>query len=209
MITPSHNPPDEGGFKYNPPNGGPAGTDVTNWIQNAANRSLESKLADVQRIPYARATRSALVKPYDYVASYVSDLSNVVDMEVIRSSSVQIGIDPLGGAAVNYWAPIIDRYRIAATVVSDVVDPTFRFMTADWDGKIRMDCSSPYAMTRLVGLKDKFDIAFANDTDADRHGIVCKSSGLMDPNYYLSAAISYLSATDRTGARKPRSARQS
>lgn len=192
VITPSHNPPDEGGFKYNPTNGGPAGTDVTNWIQNAANRSLESKLADVQRIPYARATRSALVKPYDYVASYVSDLSNVVDMEVIRSSSVQIGIDSLGGAAVNYWAPIIDRYRIAATVVSDVVDPTFRFMTADWDGKIRMDCSSPYAMARLVGLKDKFDIAFANDTDADRHGIVCKSSGLMDPNNYLSAAISYL-----------------
>ncbi|MGZ6007739.1 MAG: phosphoglucomutase (alpha-D-glucose-1,6-bisphosphate-dependent) [Rhizomicrobium sp.] len=192
VITPSHNPPDEGGFKYNPPNGGPASTVVTNWIQNAANRSLESKLADVQRIPYARATKSALVKPYDYVATYVSDLSNVVDMEVIRSSSVQIGIDPLGGAAVNYWAPIIDRYRIAATVVSDVVDPTFRFMTADWDGKIRMDCSSPYAMARLVGMKDKFDVAFANDTDADRHGIVCKSSGLMDPNNYLSAAISYL-----------------
>ena len=192
VITPSHNPPDEGGFKYNPPNGGPAGSDVTGWIEMAANHSLEVKLADAIRTPSERVARSALVQRHDYVAGYVSDLINVVDMEAIRSAGVRIGIDPLGGAAVHYWAPIIDRYGIAATVVSDVVDPTFRFMTADWDGKIRMDCSSPYAMARLVGMKDEFDIAFANDTDADRHGIVCKSGGLMAPNDYLSAAISYL-----------------
>jgi len=192
VITPSHNPPDEGGFKYNPPNGGPADSGVTRWIEEAANRSLENKLADVLRIPYSRATRSGHVQLYDYVDTYVSDLSHVVDMETIRSSGVRIGIDPLGGASVHFWAPIIDRYRIVGTVVNDVVDPTFRFMTADWDGKIRMDCSSPYAMARLIGMKDKFDIAFANDTDADRHGIVCKSSGLMDPNHFLVAAISYL-----------------
>jgi phosphoglucomutase len=192
VITPSHNPPDEGGFKYNPPNGGPAGSDVTNWIEKSANGSLASKLGDVVRTPSERATKSPLLQRHDYVTSYVSDLSNVVDMDIIRSSGVRIGIDPLGGAAVHYWRPIIDRYRIAATVVSEEVDPTFRFMTADWDGKIRMDCSSPYAMARLVGIKDEFDIAFANDTDADRHGIVCKSSGLMDPNHYLSAAISFL-----------------
>ena len=192
VITPSHNPPDEGGFKYNPPNGGPADSGVTRWIEEAANRSLENKLADVLRIPYARAAGPGHVQLYDYVDAYVADLSNVVDMETIRSSGVRIGIDPLGGASVHFWEPIIDRYRIAGTVVNDVVDPTFRFMTADWDGKIRMDCSSPYAMARLIGMKDKFDIAFANDTDADRHGIVCKSSGLMDPNHYLVAAISYL-----------------
>lgn len=192
VITPSHNPPDEGGFKYNPPNGGPAGSDVTNWIEKSANGSLASKLGDVVRTPSERATKSPLLQRHDYVTSYVSDLSNVVDMDIIRSSGVRIGIDPLGGAAVHYWRPIIDRYRIAATVVSEEVNPTFRFMTADWDGKIRMDCSSPYAMARLVGIKDEFDIAFANDTDADRHGIVCKSSGLMDPNHYLSAAISFL-----------------
>jgi phosphoglucomutase len=192
VITPSHNPPDEGGFKYNPPNGGPAGSDVTNWIEKSANASLASKLGDVVRTPSERATKSPLLQRHDYVTSYVSDLSNVVDMDIIRSSGVRIGIDPLGGAAVHYWRPIIDRYRIAATVVSEEVDPTFRFMTADWDGKIRMDCSSPYAMARLVGIKDEFDIAFANDTDADRHGIVCQSSGLMDPNHYLSAAISFL-----------------
>jgi phosphoglucomutase len=188
VITPSHNPPDEGGFKYNPPHGGPAGTEATGWIEEAANRSLERKLTDIVRM--SKATTPP--QRYDYVSAYVSDLDSVVDMDAIRASGVRIGIDPLGGAAVHYWSPIIERYKIAASVVNDVVDPTFRFMTLDWDGKIRMDCSSPYAMARLIAMKDKFDIAFANDTDADRHGIVCKSSGLMEPNSYLSAAISYL-----------------
>jgi phosphoglucomutase len=188
VITPSHNPPDEGGFKYNPPHGGPAGTEATGWIEGAANRSLERKLTDIVRM--SKATTPP--KRYDFVSAYVSDLDSVVDMEAIRASGVRIGIDPLGGAAVHFWGPIIERYKIAASVVNDVVDPTFRFMTLDWDGKIRMDCSSPYAMARLIAMKDKFDIAFANDTDADRHGIVCKSSGLMEPNSYLSAAISHL-----------------
>jgi phosphoglucomutase len=192
VISPSHNPPDEGGFKYNPTNGGPADVDITGWIQKAANEILEKKMEGVTRIPYQRARKTACIKSYDYVTPYVADLGNVIDMDAIRAGGVRIGIDPLGGAAVQYWQPIIERYKIDATVVNDAIDPTFRFMTVDWDGKIRMDCSSPYAMTRLVGLKDKFDIAFANDTDADRHGIVCPSSGLMNPNYYLAAAISYL-----------------
>ena len=174
VITPSHNPPEDGGFKYNPPNGGPADTDITAGIERAANGFLEDGLRGVQRIPY------------------VADLADVVDMEAIRSSGVKIGIDPLGGAAVHYWQPIIERYRLDATVVSDAVDPTFRFMTVDWDGKIRMDCSSAFAMARLIGLRDKFDVAFANDTDADRHGIVTRSNGLMNPNHYLAAAIAYL-----------------
>ena len=192
VISPSHNPPDEGGFKYNPTNGGPADVDITGWIQKTANEIIEKKMEGVVRIPYARARKTACIKSYDYVTPYVADLINVVDMDAIRDSGVRIGIDPLGGAAVQYWQPIIEKYKIAATVVNDAIDPTFRFMTFDWDGKIRMDCSSPYAMTRLVGLRDKFDIAFANDTDADRHGIVTPSSGLMNPNYYLAAAISYL-----------------
>jgi phosphoglucomutase len=192
VISPSHNPPDEGGFKYNPTNGGPADVDVTGWIQKTANEIIEKKMEGVLRIPYERARKASCIHAYDYVAPYVADLGNVVDMDAIRAGGVRIGIDPLGGAAVQYWQPIIERYKIDATVVNDAIDPTFRFMTLDWDGKIRMDCSSPYAMTRLVGLKDKFDIAFANDTDADRHGIVCPSSGLMNPNYYLAAAISYL-----------------
>ena len=194
VVSPSHNPPDEGGFKYNPANGGPADVDITDWIQKTANDFLAKKLEGVARIPYERARKAACIHGYDYVAPYVADLANVVDLDVIRSAGVRIGIDPLGGAAVQYWQPIIERYKINATVVNDAIDPTFRFMTVDWDGKIRMDCSSPYAMTRLVGLRDKFDIAFANDTDADRHGIVCPSSGLMNPNYYLAAAISYLFA---------------
>jgi phosphoglucomutase len=194
VVSPSHNPPDEGGFKYNPANGGPADVDITDWIQKTANDFLAKKLEGVARIPYERARKAACIHGYDYVAPYVADLANVVDMDAIRSAGVRIGIDPLGGAAVQYWQPIIERYKISATVVNDAIDPTFRFMTVDWDGKIRMDCSSPYAMTRLVGLRDKFDIAFANDTDADRHGIVCPSSGLMNPNYYLAAAISYLFA---------------
>jgi phosphoglucomutase len=192
VVTPSHNPPADGGFKYNAPNGGPADTDATGWIERKANELLAQKLAGVKRMPYARAMKSSFVRRHDYVTPYVSDLANIIDMETIRESGVKIGIDPLGGAAVHYWAPVIERYRISATVVNDVVDPTFRFMTNDWDGKIRMDCSSPYAMTRLIALREKFDVAFANDTDADRHGIVAKSSGLMNPNHYLAVAIAYL-----------------
>jgi phosphoglucomutase len=194
VISPSHNPPDEGGFKYNPANGGPADVDVTGWIENAANEFLVKKLDGVARIPYERARKAACIHPHDYITPYVDDLADVVDLEAVRAAGVRIGIDPLGGAAVQYWQPIIERYKIAATVVNDAVDPTFGFMTVDWDGKIRMDCSSPYAMTRLIALQDKFDIAFANDTDADRHGIVCPSGGLMNPNYFLTAAISYLCA---------------
>jgi phosphoglucomutase len=192
VITPSHNPPEDGGFKYNPPNGGPADTDVTLWIERTANTLLESNLAGVRRMPSERARKSPHVHRHDYIGPYVADLGSVIDMEAIRSSGVKIGIDPLGGASVGFWGPIIDRYGIAATVVSSEVDPTFRFMTADWDGKIRMDCSSPYAMARLIGLRDGFDVAFAQDTDADRHGIVTRSSGLMNPNHYLAVAISYL-----------------
>src|SRR5712664_3511956 len=192
VITPSHNPPEGGGFKYNPPNGGPADTDITAEIERAANRFLEDGLGGVKRIPYDRARKSSSVHRYDYIGPYVADLANVVDMEAIRTEGVKIGIDPLGGAGVHYWQPIIERYRLAATIVNDAVDPTFRFMTVDWDGKIRMDCSSPYAMARLIGMRDRFDVAFANDTDADRHGIVTRSNGLMNPNHYLAAAISYL-----------------
>jgi phosphoglucomutase len=192
VITPSHNPPEDGGFKYNPPNGGPADTDITSKVERAANRYLEDGLRGVQRIPYDRARASSCVHRRDYIGPYVADLADVVDMDAIRSAGVKIGIDPLGGAGVRYWQPIIERYDLAATIVSDAVDPTFRFMTVDWDGKIRMDCSSPYAMARLIGMRDKFDVAFANDTDADRHGIVTRSNGLMNPNHYLAAAIAYL-----------------
>lgn len=194
VISPSHNPPDEGGFKYNPANGGPADIEVTSWIEKRANEFLAGRLDGVRRIPYQRARRAACIHAHDYITPYVADLANVVDMEAIRSAGVRIGIDPLGGAAVHYWQPVIERYKIAATVVNDAIDPTFRFMTVDWDGKIRMDCSSPYAMTRLIAMADKFDVSFANDTDADRHGVVCPASGLMNPNFYLAAAISYLHA---------------
>jgi len=190
VITPSHNPPDSGGFKYNPPNGGPADTDITGWIEKEANALIVAKLNGVRRVDYAKAKAAA--RGHDYIAAYVGDLANVVDMEAIRASGVTIGIDPLGGAAVHYWAPLIERYHLNATVVNDTVDPTFRFMTVDWDGKIRMDCSSPYAMARMVAIKDRFDVAFANDTDADRHGIVTPDGGLMKPNDYLAAAIAYL-----------------
>ncbi|HWE06670.1 MAG TPA: phosphoglucomutase (alpha-D-glucose-1,6-bisphosphate-dependent) [Rhizomicrobium sp.] len=200
VISPSHNPPDEGGFKYNPANGGPADIDVTGWIERCANDLLAKKLGGVTRIPYERARKSAHIHEYDYVGPYVADLARVVDMDCIQSAGVRIGIDPLGGAAVHYWQPIIERYGIAATVVNEAVDPTFRFMTVDWDGKIRMDCSSPYAMTRLVAMRDRFDIAFANDTDADRHGIVTPTGGLMNPNCYLAAAIAYL-CSNRPGWR--------
>jgi phosphoglucomutase len=192
VISPSHNPPDEGGFKYNSTNGGPADISATSWIEKVANEFLSGKLAGVERISYACARSAACVHSYNYTLSYVADLANVVDLEAIRLAGVRIGIDPLGGAAVHYWGPIIERYRIAATVGNDAVDPTFRFMNVDHDGKIRMDCSSPCAMASLIAMRDKFDIAFANDTDADRHGIVCPSVGLMGPNCYLAAAIAYL-----------------
>ncbi len=192
VISPSHNPPEDGGFKYNPTNGGPADKDVTGWIEKTANELIQAGLSGVKRIPYARARKTACIHPHDYITPYVADLATIVDMEAIRASGVRIGIDPLGGAAVHYWQPLIERYKINATIVNDAVDPTFRFMTLDWDGKIRMDCSSPYAMTSLIALRDKFDIAFANDTDADRHGIVTPSGGLMNPNYFLASAIAYL-----------------
>jgi phosphoglucomutase len=192
VISPSHNPPEDGGFKYNPTNGGPADVDVTGWIGKVANELLAAKLAGVKRLPYERARKEACIRPYDYITPYVADLSSVIDMEAIRGAGVKIGIDPLGGAAVRYWEPMIERYKLDATVVNDVVDQTFSFMTADWDGKIRMDCSSPYAMAPLIALADKFDIAFANDTDADRHGIVTPSGGLMNPNQFLAASIAYL-----------------
>jgi phosphoglucomutase len=192
VITPSHNPPQDGGFKYNPPNGGPADGDVTGAIEKAANAMLAAGMAGVKRVTLSRALASDLVKRRDYITPYVDDLASVLNMEAIRSSGVKIGIDPLGGAAVHYWAPIIEKYRIDATIVNDLVDATFRFTPQDWDGKIRMDCSSPYAMAKLIDLKSKFDVAFANDTDADRHGIVTRSSGLMNPNHYLATAIDYL-----------------
>ena len=194
VITPSHNPPEDGGFKYNPPNGGPADTDITGWIERAANALLEGGLADVRRMPLAAARKSPRVHRRDYIGPYIADLASVIDLDAIRSASVKIGIDPLGGASVAYWPEVIARYGLNATVVNDAVDPTFRFMTADWDGKIRMDCSSPCAMARLIGLRDQFDVAFANDTDADRHGIVTKSGGLMNPNHYLAACVAYLFA---------------
>jgi len=192
VITPSHNPPTDGGFKYNPPHGGPADTQVTSWIEQQANQLLVEKLGGIKRVPFARALTAATTHDYDYIDSYARDLGKVVDMEAIRGAGLKIGVDPLGGAAVHYWGPIIERYGIALDVVNDAVDPTFRFMTLDWDGKIRMDCSSPYAMEKLVGMRDRFDIAFANDTDADRHGIVTRTSGLMNPNHYLAVAINYL-----------------
>ncbi len=192
VITPSHNPPHDGGFKYNPPNGGPAEPVVTDWIEAKANEFLESSLRGVKRIPYEKALRASTTHRHDYLDAYTSDLANVIDMDVIRGAKISLGVDPLGGAGVHYWQPIAERYGLNLTVVNKAVDPTFRFMTVDWDGQIRMDPSSPYAMERLIGLKDKFDVAFACDTDHDRHGIVTKSSGLLPPNHYLSVAILYL-----------------
>jgi phosphoglucomutase len=194
VITPSHNPPEDGGYKYNPPHGGPADTDVTSVVEKNANRYMEAGLKGVARLPYDRARKAPTTHLYDYVTPYVADLGNVVDLALVKSSGVRIGIDPLGGAAVHYWQPIIERYGIEATVVNAAIDPTFRFMTADWDGKIRMDCSSPFAMASLIGMRNKFDVAFANDTDADRHGIVTPSGGLMNPNHFLATAIAYLFA---------------
>ena len=192
VITPSHNPPQDGGFKYNPTNGGPADTDVTKWVQDRANELLRGGNGGVKRMPFARALKSANTQEQDYILPYVEDLKNVVDMEAIRSAGLKLGVDPLGGAALNYWEPINAIYQLDITLVNPKLDPTFSFMTVDHDGKIRMDCSSPYAMAGLVGLKDKFRLAFANDPDADRHGIVTPSAGLMNPNHYLAVAIGYL-----------------
>ena len=192
VITPSHNPPDDGGFKYNPPNGGPADKNVTSWIETKANEFLNSGLKDLKRIPYAQAVRAATTHRHDYLNAYVSDLVNVIDMDAIRGSGISMGVDPLGGAGVHYWPAIIERYRLKLDVVNKEVDPTFRFMTVDWDGRIRMDPSSTYAMQSLIGLKDRFDVAFACDTDHDRHGIVTRTAGLLPPNHYLAVAIHYL-----------------
>jgi phosphoglucomutase len=192
VITPSHNPPEDGGFKYNPPNGGPADTDVTRWVERRANDLLRANNADVRRVPFAAAINSSTTHKEDFVWPYVHDLKNVVDLDAIRAAGLKLGVDPLGGAARSYWEPINATYGLDITVVNPLIDPTFSFMTVDHDGVIRMDCSSPYAMARLVGLKDKYHVAFANDPDSDRHGIVTPSSGLMNPNHYLAVAIRYL-----------------
>jgi phosphoglucomutase len=192
VVTPSHNPPADGGFKYNPPHGGPADTDATRWIEDRANALLRAKNAGVKRLPFATAVRAATTHHDDFVLPYVNDLRNVVDLDVIRSAGLPLGVDPLGGASVRYWEPIATVYGLDVTVVNPTVDPTFSFMTVDHDGKIRMDCSSPYAMARLVALKDRYRVAFANDPDSDRHGIVTPSVGLMNPNHYLAVAIRYL-----------------
>jgi phosphoglucomutase len=192
VVTPSHNPPEDGGFKYNPPTGGPADTDATGWIQDRANELLRRNNAGVKRVPFAAAIKAATTHQEDLVLPYVQDLRSVVDMEAIRDAGLKLGVDPLGGAARPYWEPINFLYKLDIVVVNPVIDPTFSFMTVDHDGKIRMDCSSPYAMARLVGLKDQFRVAFANDADADRHGIVTPSTGLMNPNHYLAIAIRYL-----------------
>ena len=192
VITPSHNPPEDGGFKYNPPHGGPADTDVTGWVQDRANALLRAGNTEVKRIPFNQAMRAPSTHEEDFVLPYVHDLKNVVDMDAIRRARLKLGVDPLGGAARPYWEPINSIYGLDITVVNQVIDPTFSFMTVDHDGKIRMDCSSPYAMARLVGLKDQYQVAFANDPDSDRHGIVTPSAGLMNPNHYLAVAIQYL-----------------
>ncbi len=194
VITPSHNPPEDGGIKYNPPHGGPADTAVTKWIEDRANALMKADLHGVARLPYARARRAATTKPHDYLGTYIGDLAQIIDMEMLRSAGLKLGVDPLGGAGVAYWQPIAERYGLNLEVVNPAVDPTFRFMPLDWDGKIRMDCSSPFAMANLIALKDRFDVAFGNDADNDRHGIVTRSSGLMNPNHYLAVSIAYLFA---------------
>ena len=194
VITPSHNPPEDGGFKYNPPDGGPADTGVTRWVQDRANTLLRQRNAGVRRVAFAAALRASTTHPQDFVMPYVDDLKHVVDMDAIRGAGLALAVDPLGGAGVHYWGPIGEAYGLDLTVVNPVVDPRFAFMTVDHDGRIRMDCSSPYAMARLVDLKDRYRLAFANDPDADRHGIVTPSAGLMNPNHYLAVAIDYLLA---------------
>jgi phosphoglucomutase len=197
VITPSHNPPDDGGVKYDPPHGGPADLHVTTWIESKANELLRGGLSGVKRTLFAQALRASTTHRYDYLHAYVGDLERVIDLVAIRDSKITLGVDPLGGAGIDYWPLIAERYGLDLTVVNDAVDPTFRFMTVDWDGKIRMDPSSPYAMQRLIGLKDRFDIAFACDTDHDRHGVVTKGSGLLPPNHYLAVCIHYLFTTRR------------
>jgi len=192
VITPSHNPPEDGGIKYNPPHGGPADVDATGWIEARANELLGTGLAGVKRMSHRRARAASTTRRYDFLGEYVAGLGGVVDMQAIRSAGLKLAVDPLGGAGVAYWGPIAERYGLDLTILNDSVDPTFRFMTLDWDGKIRMDCSSPYAMAGLIAQKDRFDVAFANDTDHDRHGIVTKSAGLMNPNHYLAVAVEYL-----------------
>jgi phosphoglucomutase len=192
VVTPSHNPPEDGGFKYNPPHGGPADTAATKWIEDRANALLADGLREVQRIPYERARQAATTQRHDYMGAYVADLAQVVDMEAIRSARIKLGADPLGGAGVRYWGPIAERYGLDVTVVNPLVDPTFGFMPLDWDGKIRMDCSSPHAMAKLIALRDQFDVAFGNDADHDRHGIVTRSAGLLNPNHFLAVSVSYL-----------------
>ncbi|MEV6142866.1 MULTISPECIES: phosphoglucomutase (alpha-D-glucose-1,6-bisphosphate-dependent) [unclassified Streptomyces] len=194
VVTPSHNPPGDGGFKYNPPNGGPAGSDATGWIQERANEIVAGGMKDVRRLPYARARAASTTGTYDFLGSYVSDLPSVLDLDAIRTAGVRIGADPLGGASVAYWGRIAEQHRLDLTVVNPLTDPTWRFMTLDWDGKIRMDCSSPYAMASLIGQRDRYRIATGNDADADRHGIVTPDAGLMNPNHYLAVAIDYLYA---------------
>ncbi len=194
VITPSHNPPTDGGIKYNPTNGGPADTDITGWMEKRANELLAGGLREVRRTTLAKARAAATTREFDYVSHYVNDLGSVIDFAAIKASGLRIGVDPIGNASLAYWPPIADRYGLDLTIVNQEIDFTFRFMSVDWDGKIRMDCSSPYAMAGLIGLKDQFDIAFANDTDADRHGIVTPNAGLMNPNHYLAVAISYLFA---------------
>ena len=194
VITPSHNPPDDGGLKYDPPHGGPADSSVTSWIESKANESLERNLEGVKRTQFAKALRAPTTREHDFLTAYVSDLNSIVDMNAVRDAKIKLGVDPLGGAGIDYWPRIAEQYGLDLTIVNKSVDPTFRFMTVDGDGKIRMDPSSPYAMQRLIALKDKFDIAFASDTDHDRHGIVTKGSGLLPPNHYLSACVSYLFA---------------
>jgi phosphoglucomutase len=192
VVTPSHNPPHDGGFKYNPPNGGPAESDVTTWIEAKANQFLENDLLGLKRVTLEKALHASTTHRHDYLNAYVADLATVVDMDTIRGAKISMGVDPLGGAGVHYWGPIAERYGLNLTVVNEAVDPTFRFMTVDWDGQIRMDPSSSYAMQRLIGLKDRFQIAFACDTDHDRHGVVTRSAGLLAPNHYLSVAVFYL-----------------
>lgn len=192
VITPSHNPPEDGGIKYNPPHGGPADTAATKWIEERANALLAANLQGLKRMPFEKARNSSTTRRHDYIGTYVDDLRNVIDLDVMKSAQLKVGVDPLGGSGVAYWKPLAERYGLNIEVVNPVIDPTFRFMPLDWDGKIRMDCSSPYAMANLVALKDRYDIAFGNDADNDRHGIVTRSTGLMNPNHYLAVAISYL-----------------